>query len=411
MVETDLNRRNPAWLADWPGPRSAWPERGASRRRRALFLAGLVLGGLLWCAGGPAAGAHPADDVAWAQAALAKGDLEAAEAALHRARFADPDDPRLLYNLGVVQYRKRNYLDAARSFAEAARAAPDPAARADALHNLGNAAYRAARFQEAIGAYQASLDLREDAMTRYNLEQARKRLQEEMERRAQTQPDQPSPTGGQPGQDQPQGGQANSSPGGEGSSQGGQDRQPSGQGESKQDGQSAEQRADQSGQQGPDGQAGQPQTGPSGQDQASRPDGASPKPGDQARTPDSRVGTDTPEMGLGSDTAEVGPEGEKERQDLAMAQPDREKPPPADISQRARAMKNIKLNAYAVEKLLRDLEEREKEVQRRYRRDPQRDDSLDEEFDPFFMTPDQLRDFIDRRSGRRAQPKSDSPDW
>ncbi|RCK80421.1 MAG: TPR domain protein in aerotolerance operon [Candidatus Ozemobacter sibiricus] len=370
-----------------------------------------MLGGLLWCAGGPAAGAHPADDVAWAQAALAKGDLEAAEAALHRARFADPDDPRLLYNLGVVQYRKRNYLDAARSFAEAARAAPDPAARADALHNLGNAAYRAARFQEAIGAYQASLDLREDAMTRYNLEQARKRLQEEMERRAQTQPDQPSPTGGQPGQDQPQGGQANSSPGGEGSSQGGQDRQPSGQGESKQDGQSAEQRADQSGQQGPDGQAGQPQTGPSGQDQASRPDGASPKPGDQARTPDSRVGTDTPEMGLGSDTAEVGPEGEKERQDLAMAQPDREKPPPADISQRARAMKNIKLNAYAVEKLLRDLEEREKEVQRRYRRDPQRDDSLDEEFDPFFMTPDQLRDFIDRRSGRRAQPKSDSPDW
>ncbi len=394
------------------------PTRGDWRGR---VIAVLWLAFLLWIEAWPVGAAHPSEEVALARAGLGKGDLEAAEAALHRARFADPDDPRLVYNLGVVQYRKRNYLDAARSFGEAAQTTTDPTARADALHNLGNAAYRAARFQEAVGAYQASLEIREDALTRFNLEQAKKRLQEEMERRAQPPQDQSQQGPGQSGrsgQDQPQPGQAGQQQGGDGASQGGNDRQQGGQPDPQSGTHSADGRSGQPGQPGQDGKDGKDgrdgrdgKDGQTGQDQASRPGGDEQKPGDQAQAPRTQTGSGTPDAGLASDTAEAGDEGNGKREDLAMAEPGKEKPPPADISQRARAMKNIKLNAFAVEKLLRDLEEREKEVQRRYRRDPQRDDSFDEEFDPFFMTPDQVRDFIDRRSGRRAQPKSDTPDW
>ncbi|NLI79877.1 MAG: tetratricopeptide repeat protein [Candidatus Riflebacteria bacterium] len=389
-----------------PAPSSRVGTPGAERRwdnRRNLPLGlGLALFACLVLTAGPAGAAHPADEVARGLDRLARGDLEAAEAALHRARFDDPDDPRIAYDLGTVLYRKRSYGEAARAFAEGAARAGDDGLRADSLHNLGNAAYRGARFQDAVGAYEAALAIREDPHTRFNLEQAKKRLQEQLERQAQQgqQPPQGQPgqqgKQDQPGQPQQQG--QSGQPGGD-SRQQGQD----GQQAQKPDGQQG-----QDGQQGKDGQDGQPK----GDQQAGQPDGKDGKegqPGDQSQAksdPAGKNASGTPQMGNASDTAEP---QEPERQDTAMARPDQEKQPPADVSQRARAMKNIKLNPYAVEKLLRDLEAREREVQQHYRNDPRRDG--DEEFDPFFMTPDQLRAFMDRRTGRRAQPKSDTPDW
>ena len=89
----------------------------------------------------------------------------------------------------------------------------------------------------------------------------------------------------------------------------------------------------------------------------------------------------------------------------------KEQKPPPDVSQRARGLKNQKLNPYLVEKLLKDLEEREKEVQLRYRNDPQRQEDL-EEMDPFFMDQQQLREFFKRRQGvRPKKTPSDEPDW
>ena len=113
-----------------------------------------------------------------------------------------------------------------------------------------------------------------------------------------------------------------------------------------------------------------------------------------------------------SDTENAqGGEQEQDRKDVAMADDKKEQKAPPEASQRARGMKNQKLNPYLVEKLLKDLEEREKEVQLRYRNDPQRREDL-EDMDPFFMDSDQLREFFQRRQGiKPKKPQSDEPDW
>ncbi|MDN5279739.1 MAG: hypothetical protein PWR01_3704, partial [Clostridiales bacterium] len=90
---------------------------------------------------------------------------------------------------------------------------------------------------------------------------------------------------------------------------------------------------------------------------------------------------------------------------VEMAQGEKKKEEP-DESQRARALKNRKLNPYMVEKILRELQEREKQAQLYYRNDPQRQEQLD----PFEMDARQLQEFF-RNRGRRAPKNNEEPDW
>ncbi len=349
-------------------------------------------------------------DVDEGLSALRAGRLEEAAAALQRARFDDPVEPRIAYDLGIVAYHARRFGEAADGFERVASSpASPPGLVADALHNLGNARFQTGEYFQAIGAYQAALARRDDPETRYNLEQAQKRLAEQQaSQRAQRQGQQGS------GQDQ-------------------QQPQDSQKQEQRQQGQEGQQEGRQAGKEGADKQEGQ-ENGRSGserQKQQSAQPGANAS--DTRQQPSERAGQDTAsgtpkaeeEPGLQRANANDTPkpddanasestswsEQEAKQRDVKLESEKQSAKEIPDASQRARALKNQKLNAYMVERLLRQMEEREKEIQRRYRRDPSNRDRDDIFDDPFFMDPDRMREFMEGRRGKPQKPKSDAPDW
>lgn len=153
-----------------------WP-----RFRAAPALAALVLSFALFGAAG-----LPGWLTDWRVDAAWRGGRPAeARARLTEALRTRPDDARLRYDRGLAAMAVGRFDEAAADFAAAA-AVRDPAKRAQARYNEGNARFRAAeaspaqaraRYREAVAAYEKALaDAPADADARHNLELARRRL-------------------------------------------------------------------------------------------------------------------------------------------------------------------------------------------------------------------------------------------
>ncbi|HNW35869.1 MAG TPA: tetratricopeptide repeat protein [Candidatus Ozemobacteraceae bacterium] len=356
--------------------------------------------------------------------ALGAGRFEEAEAALRRAQFDAPDDPRIAYDLGITAYQERRFEAAARQFESIASSpAVNAGLAADALHNLGNARFSGGEYRKAVDAYQASLVRREDPATQYNLEQALKRL-EEQERADRNDQDsrQNDSSQGQDGKnkdsnkDSKQDGKKSGEKSGskeEQSGQNGSDNQNQGQnGSEKKEGQGGRQNQNQGNEAGtasdtrnnrPESQAGNTASETSRQADQQQSQPRNPNASDT-----SNMAEQTPASGSASWN-----EQDAKLRDVQLDPKTQSAKDIPDASERARAMKNTKLNGYMVEKILRQMEDREREIQRRYRRDPsQREDMMNPFDDPFFMDPDQMREFMEGRQGARQQkPEGNTPDW
>ncbi len=164
--------------------------RGAAIAASVLLLLGLASGAF----GGPA------------ERAYRKGDLEKARRLYEEQLHEEPGDLRARYNLGNVLYRSKQ-LKAAEEAYQAALPSPDPALRARAAHNLGNARLQAGEIDGAIGAYIEALRAQPgNADTQYNLELALKMRQMKPPEQRQSQSQQKQ-GGGEKAQQQPQDGQ------------------------------------------------------------------------------------------------------------------------------------------------------------------------------------------------------------
>ena len=76
-----------------------------------------------------------------AQKHLRKGEFVEAEHLYRQAIEEDPEDMRLVYNLGISLYRQGKYADSVTVFTQA-QASQDPDLQADILYNMGNATFR-----------------------------------------------------------------------------------------------------------------------------------------------------------------------------------------------------------------------------------------------------------------------------
>lgn len=317
--------------------------------------------------------AHPSSSVRKGIQYLENGQLEKGEKELQVARFAMPNDPIVKYNLGQVNYRKRNYLGAAAFFAESANLTDNEELRFKSLHNLGNASYRHGEYAAAIDAYKRGLEIHQDPKTEYNLKQAEEKLKQQME---QEQKDQKNQEKSQ------------------------QDKQKDSQDKNqKKDskGDSKDENSDQQKEGSDDKNSEQKdQENKDGKEKSDKNQSQSDKDGQQ----------DKENSESEQKPGEEGKEEEQKRQDVEMAKPD-EKDKKPEESQKARAIKNKKLNPYMVEKLMRELKEREKKGQLYYRNDPKRQEDLD----PFEMDARQLQEFYRNRGRRKPDPKSEDPDW
>lgn len=350
------------------------------------------------------AAAHQSLAVRRGLSALEKGDLETAATELHKARFKEPGNPAIEYNLGIVEYRRRDYNRAAAHFQNAA-AGPDDSMRFDSLYNLGNSAFKAGDYASAIAAYNSSLEIKKDGKAEYNLKIAEEKLKKQLEKQQQQQEQQ------QQHQDQQK--QDNQQKQGDKKDQQEQQKDQNSD-QQNQQGDKSQQQADksqsdqkqnqengESGEQGDNNEENDQQKADS-DNQNQQKDGENEGEQNQQQAgSENETASQTQELTEQPENAK-----EQQRQDVQMAEPQKESgPEKPEASQRARAMKNIKVNPYMVEKILKDMEQREREYQLHARNERRND-----ELDPFEMDAEQLRQWMQNR-GRPQQQKTDEPDW
>lgn len=92
------------------------------------------------------------------------------------------------FNLGDAMYKQENYEESGKLFDEVAELTDDSNIKASSYYNLGNSFLSENKFKESIEAYKKSLRLNPtDADAKYNLEYARKKLNEQQQQQDQNQ--------------------------------------------------------------------------------------------------------------------------------------------------------------------------------------------------------------------------------
>lgn len=128
------------------------PGTGNGRKRAVLSVALLLL------AVGVPTPVRAASHFEQGMTAYQAGEFETALDQFLQAQVADPDNPRLLYNIGNAYYRLGQFAEAARHFEMAAEAEDaEPALKQQALYNLGNARFRAREYEKALENYEAAM--------------------------------------------------------------------------------------------------------------------------------------------------------------------------------------------------------------------------------------------------------------
>lgn len=397
--------------------------------------------------------AHPSFHVKDGLAALETGDLEKAESSLQKARFEEPSSFVINYNLGVVSYRKRDYGKSMRFFARASELASNGDERFKAFYNLGNSAFKGYDYSLAITAYKNALAIKTDYQADYNLKVAEKKLQEQLEAMKKQQKQEQQQPNSQNNQEEQKKNSDNSkedkaqsqqqsqkSDGGKEDSQKGQQNQANQQndqhgsagmndkqqdsgekGENSQDNnQENSQRSSQGSSQEESQQTEKDQLGNSekqdgnketegeegeeGEEKSQGTAGDVPKDsesekkdGDAAKSEDGQASATAP-------LNEVSAHPEEDRRDVKLSE-DKGRVGRPEASQKARAMKNIRLNKKEVEDYLKQMEAREAEAQKYYRI------NRIEDKDPAYMNQEELREWMRVRNRKREQRQKNQQDW
>jgi len=134
-----------------------------------------------------AVGARAQDaDIRRGNAAYRKGDYNAAAEAYRQALSADSTDVRARFNRGAALYQQKKWEEARKALSAAAAAPANPAARAAASYNIGNAWASEEQWQQAVDAYRDALRRQPgDAAAQYNLSYALAKLKQQQDQQKQ----------------------------------------------------------------------------------------------------------------------------------------------------------------------------------------------------------------------------------
>lgn len=108
-----------------------------------------------------------------ANKAYREGDYAKAEEGYRAALKADPQDPKLVFNLGSALARQKKYDEALQKFDTFENMVDDPSSKARALYNMGNIFADQKQWDKALSLYRKSLELNpDDNEAKYNYELA-----------------------------------------------------------------------------------------------------------------------------------------------------------------------------------------------------------------------------------------------
>jgi len=129
------------------------------------------------------------------------GNYDEALKGYTQAQTERPDEPEIHYDIGNVQVRKNDPLQAAKEYQQAATSTLDKTVQSRSLYNLGNALMMQGNAGEAVEAYKGALRLNpKDEDAKYNLELAMLQMMQQPQQQQeqdQDQEQQPTPTGTQ----------------------------------------------------------------------------------------------------------------------------------------------------------------------------------------------------------------------
>lgn len=116
------------------------------------------------------------------------GNFQDAEKEYRKALMEKPGYAKGTFNLGDAMYEQENYEESNKLFTEVVERSANADQKASAYYNLGNTFMKETKFQESVEAYKNSLRLKpDDANAKYNLEYARKKLNEQQQQQQQKQ--------------------------------------------------------------------------------------------------------------------------------------------------------------------------------------------------------------------------------
>jgi tetratricopeptide (TPR) repeat protein len=114
--------------------------------------------------------------------AYADKDFKKAEIDYRKALEKNQNSAKGEFNLGTSLYQQEGYEESAKIYEKLASTLQMPEARAAAYHNLGNSLVKEQQYQPAIDAYKNALRINPgDLDTKYNLEYARRMLQQQQQ--------------------------------------------------------------------------------------------------------------------------------------------------------------------------------------------------------------------------------------
>ncbi len=118
-----------------------------------------------------------------------KGEYEKALKFFIDAQLDDPENPKVLYNIGNAYYKLENYESAAQNYGQALQK-EDKGLKEKILYNLGNANFRKKKYDDAIKNYEAALQISpDDQLAKQNMEFAKK-VKEQLEQQQKQECDQ-----------------------------------------------------------------------------------------------------------------------------------------------------------------------------------------------------------------------------
>lgn len=110
------------------------------------------------------------------------GNFSEAEVRYRKALDENPNYYKGKFNLGDAMYQQENYEESAKLFNELAEANLEDEAKANVYYNLGNNLMKGKKWGEAVEAFKRTLRLNPgDYDAKYNLEYARKKMNDEQE--------------------------------------------------------------------------------------------------------------------------------------------------------------------------------------------------------------------------------------
>ena len=116
------------------------------------------------------------------------GEFKEAEINYRKSLQVNNQSVKSNFNLGDALYEQEDFESSKQQFDALSKSIEDPILKAEAFHNLGNSFLAADKYQESVEAFKNALrNNPADADTRYNLEYARQKLQEEQEQQEQDQ--------------------------------------------------------------------------------------------------------------------------------------------------------------------------------------------------------------------------------